>query len=141
MRNRSLHVLFERLTNFGVTLSVEDGKLEWETILPLPESLLDELIARQAEFVSMIIGVSIDDKPVCLMPRPSLGGNRISSNEVAGIIALLEEFGTTMQPLSTGVYSTSSKPLPPKVIELLHKHTDDICKYLWTKEHNSRRQN
>ena len=140
MRNRSLHVLFERLTSLGVTLSVEKGKLEWETILPLPGSLLDELIARQAEFVSMINGVAYD-KPVCLMPRPLLGGDRISSNEVAGIIALLEEHGTTMQLTGVGVYSTSSKPLPPKVIELLHKHTDDIYQHLWIKEHNNRRRN
>ena len=140
MRIRSLHVLFEKLTNLGVTLGVEDGKLEWETILPLPGSLLDELIARQAEFVSMINGV-LYDKPVCLMPRPSLGGNRISSNEVAGIIALLEEFGTTMQLSVRGVYSTSSKPLPPKVIELLYKHMDDIYKHLWMREHNNRRRN
>ena len=93
MQSTSIHVLFEKLTNLGVTLSVEDGKLEWETILPLPGSLLNELIARQAEFVGMINGVPIDDNPVCLMPRPLLGGDRISSDEVAGIIALLEEFG------------------------------------------------
>jgi hypothetical protein len=43
MRSISLHVLFERLTNFGVTLIVEGGKLEWETIIPLPESLLETL--------------------------------------------------------------------------------------------------
>jgi hypothetical protein len=141
MRNRSLHVLFEILTDRGVTLSVEDGKLEWETIIPLPGPLLDELISRQDEFVSMINGVPFDDKPVCLMPRPLLGGDRISSNEVAGIIALLEEFGTTMHLSCTGVYSTSSKPLPLKVVELLHKHTDDICKHLWTKEYNNRRRN
>ena len=141
MRSISLHVLFERLTNFGVTLGVEDGKLEWETILPLPGSLLNELIARQAEFVGMINGVPIDDNPVCLMPRSLLGGNRISSDEVAGIIALLEEFGTTMQLSVRGVYSTSSKPLPPKVIELLYKHMDDIYKHLWMREHNNRRRN
>ena len=141
MRNRSLHVLFERLNNLGVTLSVEDGKLEWETILPLPGSLLDELITRQAEFFSMINGVPIDDNPVCLMPRPLLGGDRISSDEVAGIINLLEEFGTTMQLSVRGVYSTSSKTLPPKVIELLYKHMDDIYKHLWMRRHNNRRRN
>jgi len=140
MQSTSIHVLFEKLTNLGVTLGVEDGKLEWETILPLPGSLLDELIARQAEFVSMINGVPYE-KPVCLMPRPLLGGDRIPSDEVAVFITLLEELGTTIQLSSTGVYSTSSKPLPPKVIELLHKHTDDICKYLWTKENNNRRRN
>jgi hypothetical protein len=70
MRNRSLHVLFERLNNLCVTLSVEDGKLEWETILPLTGSLLDELIARHAEFVSMINGAPIDNKP-CLVNTPS----------------------------------------------------------------------
>ena len=141
MKSRSIHVLFERLTNLGVTLSVEDGKLEWETTLPLPGSMLDELIARQDEFVSMVNGVLIDDKPVCLMPSPPLGGNKISGDEVAGIIALLEEFGTTMQLSRTEVYSTSSKPLPPEVIELLHNYTDDIYKYLWTREHNNRRRN
>jgi hypothetical protein len=141
MQSTSIHVLFEKLTNLGVTLSVEDGKLEWETILPLPGSLLNELIARQAEFVGMINGVPIDDNPVCLMPRSLLGGNRISSDEVAGIIALLEEFGTTMQLSVRGVYSTSSKPLPPKVIELLYKHMDDIYKHLWMREHNNRRRN
>ena len=141
MRNRSLHALFERLTDHGVTLSVEDGKLEWETTLPLPESLLEELIARQDEFISMVNGASINEGPICLMPRPPLGGDRISSGEVAGIIALLEEFGTTMLLSKTGVYSASSKPLHPKIIELLHKHTDDIYKYLWTKEHNNRRRN
>jgi hypothetical protein len=40
MQSTSIHVLFEKLTNLGVTLSVEDGKLEWETILPLFELLL-----------------------------------------------------------------------------------------------------
>jgi hypothetical protein len=89
----------------------------------------------------MINGVPIDDNPVCLMPRSLLGGNRISSDEVAGIIALLEEFGTTMQLSVRGVYSTSSKPLPPKVIELLYKHMDDIYKHLWMREHNNRRRN
>ncbi|MGY8845664.1 MAG: hypothetical protein ACKVJV_11080 [Gammaproteobacteria bacterium] len=141
MRIRSLHVLFEKLTNLGVTLIVEGGKLEWETILPLPGSLLDELIARQAEFVSMINGAPINEDPICLMPRPPLGGDKISSNEVAGIIALLEEFGTTMHLSSTGVHSTSSKPLPPEVVELLHKYMDDIYEHLWTKEHNNRRRN
>jgi hypothetical protein len=141
MRNRSLHVLFERLNNLGVTLSVEDGKLEWETILPLPGSLLDELIARQAEFVSMINGVPIDDNPVRLMPRPLLGVDRISSDEVAGIITLLEEFGTTMQLTGVGVYSSSSKLLHPEVLELLHKHMDDIYKYMWMRENNNRRRN
>ena len=140
MQSTSIHVLFEKLTNLGVTLGVEDGKLEWETILPLPGSLLDELIARQAEFVSMINGVPYD-KPVCLMPRPLLDGDKISSDEVAVFITLLEELGTTIQLSSTGVYSTSSKPLPPEVFKLLHKYTDDICKYLWTKEHNNRRRN
>ena len=141
MQSTSIHVLFEKLINLGVTMSVEDGKLEWETILPLPGSLLNELIARQAEFVGMINGVPIDDNPVCLMPRPLLGGDRVSSDEVAGIITLLEEFGTTMQLSSTGVYSASSKPLPPKVIELLYKHMDDIYKHLWMREHNNRRRN
>jgi hypothetical protein len=140
MRSISLHVLFERLTNFGVTLGVEDGKLEWETILPLPGSLLDELIARQAEFVSMINGV-LYDKPVCLMPRPLLGGDRISSNEVAGIIDLLEEHGTTMQLTGVGVFSSSSKLLHPEVLKLLHKHMDDIYTYMWMREHNNRRRN
>jgi hypothetical protein len=140
MRIRSLHVLFEKLTNLGVTLGVEDGKLEWETILPLPGSLLDELIARQAEFVSMINGVPYD-KPVCLMPRPLLGGDRISSNEVAGIIDLLEEHGTTMQLTGVGVFSSSSKLLHPEVLKLLHKHMDDIYTYMWMREHNNRRRN
>jgi hypothetical protein len=140
MRIRSLHVLFEKLTNLGVTLGVEDGKLEWETILPLPGSLLDELIARQAEFVSMINGV-LYDKPVCLMPRPLLGGDRISSNEVAGIIDLLEEHGTTMQLTGVGVFSSSSKLLHPEVLKLLHKHMDDIYTYMWMREHNNRRRN
>ena len=140
MRIRSLHVLFEKLTNLGVTLIVEGGKLEWETILPLPGSLLDELIARQAEFVSMINGV-LYDKPVCLMPRPLLGGDRISSNEVAGIIDLLEEHGTTMQLTGVGVFSSSSKLLHPEVLKLLHKHMDDIYTYMWMREHNNRRRN
>ena len=141
MQSTSIHVLFEKLTNLGVTLGVEDGKLEWETILPLPGSLLDELIARQAEFVSMINGVPIDDNPVCLMPCPLLGGDRISSDEVAGIINLLEEFGTTMQLTGVGVSSSSSKLLHPEVLELLHKHMDDIYKYMWMRENNNRRRN
>ena len=140
MQSTSIHVLFEKLTNLGVTLGVEDGKLEWETILPLPGSLLDELIARQAEFVSMINGVPYD-KPVCLMPRPLLGGDRISSNEVAGIIDLLEEHGTTMQLTGVGDFSSSSKLLHPEVLKLLHKHMDDIYTYMWMREHNNRRRN
>ena len=107
MQSTSIHVLFEKLTNLGVTLGVEDGKLEQETILPLPGSLLDELIARQAEFVSMINGVSYE-KPVCLMPRPLLGGDRISSDEVAAFITLLEELGTTIQLSSTGALASRS---------------------------------
>jgi hypothetical protein len=139
-QNLSLHTLFEKLTDLGVTLTVMDGKLEWDTSLLLPESLLRELIERQGEFVGMTAGAPDNGKPICLKPRPPVGQSKISSGEVAEIIILLEDFGTTIKLVGPAISLTGSKPLPSKVVGILHKYTDSIYAHL-AMEHYNRRRN
>lgn len=140
MQDESVHTLFERLDAFGVNLTVLDGKLEWETSLPLPESLLRELIERQGEFVAMTTGVLDNGEPICLLPKPIPGGKRIPAKDVEEILGLLEDFGTTLKLVGPAISLTGSKPLPSKVVGILHKYTDDIYAHL-AKELNNRRRN